>query len=88
MREKREPYPPLTIEAWGNGLSDTKSVGLGTGAKHVHHCVGRSHSASPIGELRFCKSGVFGVTKCIQEQGGVFDGPLQLRIMELGKGDP
>ena len=60
----------------------------------------RSHSASLTGELRFAKNGVFAVTwrvedkanvtgfavtKCIQEQGGVLGGPLQLQIMELRK---
>ena len=68
---KRGPYlvapsPPLTIEAWGNGLSDTKTVGLCTGAKHVHRCVARPHSASLIGELRFAENEVLVVTRRVE----------------------
>lgn len=82
------PPPPLTIEAWGNGLSDTKTVGMCIGAKHVHRCVARPHSASLIGELRIAENGVFAVTKCIHSQGSVFWGSLLLQIMELTEEEP
>lgn len=65
------PSPPLTIEAWGNGLSDTKTVGLCTGAKHVHRCMARPHSASLIGELRFAENGVFAFTWRVEEKANV-----------------
>lgn len=63
-----EPSPPPTIEAWENGLNDTKTVGLCIGAKLVHRCVARPHSASLIGELRFAENGVFSDTRRVDDK--------------------
>lgn len=95
---------PLIIEVCGNGLSDTKTLGLCTGSNVVHRCMVRPHSANLIGELRFAENGVFSVTRPVgdktdcyrfllsvnvyRNKGSVFGGPLQLQIMELTEEEP